>query len=43
MQTIPNIALLGRPIEDGMVRLNCINRLVIIKVDYDMQFGPVCY
>jgi hypothetical protein len=42
-QSIPNIALFGRPIEEGIVKVACLNRLVINKVDYDIQFGPVCY
>lgn len=40
-QTIPNIALFGRPIECGKVEVQCINRLVLNKISYGFQFGPV--
>src|SRR3984893_130910 len=40
-QIIPNIALFGRPIEGGTVKVDCINRLVLNRVVYDLQFGPV--
>lgn len=42
-QVIPNIALFGRPIESGAVKVDCINRVVLNKVVYDLQFGPVEY
>lgn len=42
-QVIPNVALFGRPIEDGTVTVKCINRLVLNRVTYDLQFGPVEY
>lgn len=38
---IPNLALFGRPIEEGLVKVRCLNRLVIRKVEYDLQFGPL--
>jgi hypothetical protein len=38
---LPNLALFGRPIEDGLVSVRCINRLVISRVDYEFHFGPV--
>ena len=37
---VPNIALFGRPIEDGVVEVRCINRVVIRRADYDLSFGP---
>lgn len=40
-QTIPNIALFGRPIKDDKLRVDCINRIVINRVEYDCIFGPV--
>jgi len=40
---IPNLALFGRPIEEGLVKVRCLNRLVIRKVEYDLQFGPLPY
>lgn len=42
-QVIPNIALFGRPIEEGSVKVDCINRVILNKVVYDLQFGPVEY
>ena len=42
-QIIQNIALFGRPIKDGVATVKCINRLVLNKVTYDVQFGPVDY
>jgi hypothetical protein len=38
---IPNMALFGRPIEIGSVRVECINRVVLQQVSYDVVFGPV--
>lgn len=40
-KVIGNLALFGRPIADGSVRVAGINRLVISKVSYEMIFGPV--
>jgi len=42
-KTIPNLALFGRPIEDGLAAVRCINRVVLSRVEYDFQFGPVRY
>lgn len=39
----PNIALFGRPIEEKIIAVKCINRLVLNKVKYDVLFGPVDY
>lgn len=41
MQSIPNLALFGRPVKENKVSVNCINRVVINRVSYDMSFGPV--
>jgi hypothetical protein len=40
-KTIRNLALFGRPIERGVVSVECVNRIVIRQVDYGLQFGPV--
>ena len=40
-KTIPNLALFGRPIEEGQVQVRCINKLILRRVDYDFHFGPV--
>jgi len=41
--TIPNFALFGRPLESSLVRVECINRLVLTHIDYLAHFGPVTY
>jgi len=40
---IPNLAIFGRPIENGLVGVECINRVVLSRVEYGFQFGPVGY
>jgi hypothetical protein len=40
-KTIPNLALFGRPIEQGAVTVWCINKLILSRVEYDVHFGPV--
>jgi hypothetical protein len=42
-KTIPNLALFGRPIEEGHVGVRCINKLILSRVDYGFHFGPVGY
>lgn len=37
---VPNLAIFGRPIESGVIRVNCINKLVLNRVAYDFHFGP---
>ncbi|GAG03785.1 unnamed protein product, partial [marine sediment metagenome] len=39
----PNIALFGRPIEEKIIAVKCINRLVLNKIKYDVLFGPIDY
>ncbi len=41
--TIPNFAVFGRPLENSLVRVECINRLVLTQIGYRGHFGPVCY
>lgn len=41
-QIIPNIALFGRPIDQGIGRIQCINKLVI-GAHYSLVLGPVGY
>lgn len=36
-----NFAIFGRPIEDGLVNVHCINRVVLSTVLYSVHFGPV--
>lgn len=40
-KTVPNLAIFGRPIENGRVHVRCINRLVLNRVQYGFHFGPV--
>lgn len=37
---VPNVAIFGRPIADGRVRVTCVNRLYIRRIAYDLGFGP---
>lgn len=39
-KVVPNIAIFGRPIADGRVRVACINRVYLRQVAYDIGFGP---
>lgn len=41
--TIENFALFGRPLESGLVRVECINRLILTQIGYRGHFGPVTY
>ncbi|MGY6517738.1 MAG: RES family NAD+ phosphorylase [Lysobacteraceae bacterium] len=38
--SVPNLALFGYPIADGMVEVDTINRLVISRVCYEFHHGP---
>lgn len=38
---IPNFAIFGRPIENGALIVECINKLILNRVTYDFHFGPV--
>jgi hypothetical protein len=37
----PNMAIFGRPIESGLVEVQCINRSFLTSVQYNFGFGPV--
>lgn len=39
--TISNLALFGRPIADGSVKVQCINRVILNKVEYKLSYGPL--
>jgi len=39
-QSIPNLALFGRPIREKRVKVECINKVIINKVIYQTSFGP---
>lgn len=38
--SVPNLALFGYPIADGIVEVDSINRLVISRVTYEFHHGP---
>lgn len=38
---IPNLAIFGRPIENGTLIVECINKLILSRVTYDFHFGPI--
>jgi hypothetical protein len=40
-KTIPNLALFGRPVEQHVISVSCINKLILNRVEYGVQFGPV--
>jgi hypothetical protein len=37
----PNIALFGYPVEATVVKLTCINRVILSRVKYTLSYGPV--
>ncbi|RNI22621.1 RES family NAD+ phosphorylase [Rufibacter latericius] len=39
-QSVPNIALFGRPINENKIRVECINKVLINRIGYDLSFGP---
>lgn len=38
---ISNLALFGRPYENHKIKGKCINKLILTKVEYHVNFGPV--
>jgi len=40
---VPNLGIFGRPIADGLVEVKCVNRLMLERVAYQYNFGPVGY
>lgn len=38
---VPNLAIFGYPVRDGLLRVDCINKLILSRVSYDFHFGPV--
>lgn len=39
--TISNLALFGRPIANQLVKVQCINKVILNKVEYTLHFGPL--
>jgi hypothetical protein len=39
--TISNLALFGSPIAEGLVTVRCIDRVMLNKVEYKLNFGPL--
>lgn len=40
-KAIPNLALFGRPVQDGSVQVACIDKLILSAVRYEFHFGPI--
>lgn len=40
-KVVPNVGIFGRPIADGLLRIRCINRAILGRVQYHYHFGPV--
>jgi len=40
-QSVPNLILFGRPIKTNIINVDCINKIVINRISYDVTFGPV--
>jgi hypothetical protein len=38
---IENIALFDRPVKNKTVHVKCINKIILNRVEYDVQFGPI--
>ena len=38
---VPNLGIFGKPVEEGLVEVSSINRVLLKKVAYSVQFGPV--
>lgn len=39
-ESVPNIAIFGHPIREGILQVSCINRLILNHVQYNYHFGP---
>jgi len=39
--SIPNLAVFGQPVTAGVLAVECVNKLVLRRVAYDVHFGPV--
>ncbi len=39
-QSVPNVALFGRPVKEEKVKVECINKIIINQIRYDVSFGP---
>lgn len=37
---VPNLGIFGRPLAEGLLSLQCINKLILSRVVYDYHFGP---
>lgn len=37
---IPNLALFGHPVADGIVEVSCINRMLLDTAEYTVRLGP---
>jgi hypothetical protein len=39
-KSVRNLAIFGRPVQNGIVAVECINKLILHKVEYGVHFGP---
>ncbi len=39
-ESIPNIILFGRPVAEKNISVECINKVILNRVGYDVSFGP---
>ena len=37
---IPNLAIFGYPIQEGILTVSCINRVILRQANYSIHFGP---
>lgn len=42
-KAMPNLAIFGRPIGQGKIAVQCIDKLIMSRVAYDFHFGPVAF
>jgi hypothetical protein len=42
-QIISNVALFGRPLMEGKLKVKSINRVIVQRAEYALTFGPVGY
>jgi hypothetical protein len=42
-KSVPNMAIFGYPIREGLVSVKTLNKLILSHVHYEAHFGPVTY
>lgn len=41
--TTPNLAIFGRPIQSGLIKVDCLNKICLTRVEYSYIFGPAAF